>query len=879
MLAVVVVAASFGACEQPPDGLVEPDCFVDENCDGTDLCVDGACVAAPQCLGVDDWPFCKEAVEKLLPGRGRTAMCLFDDATERDAHCHIGCEADDACAEGSLCTDFGNCVPGLRRTPTGTPRGTHSTLQAGVGEAVLDIPATASLGGLASRGGPGDGDWAAGLDASVGHLESLWARAAVLDAGDGRALIVRLPVIFPGSALTEAIAAKLEAVTGDDWRDALVVSTTHNHSGPARFVPILAEAESVLGPFGVGTFRQEIFDRFVDAASAAALQAIDRQQPARLGWDIVEAYDVDDTVTGDRRGESPPFDDNRALLIRVDDDAGLPLFVITGFGIHPTENSSNWATNDVVGGVERALEGALFPVANRVVPVLFVNGNGGSQSSAAGGRGFAVPHGNDATGAAVVDALLPALLAIETNADIAVSARAHRFHVTTPLLGYTPGEWSNPGGPPFGGEVTYGGLNCFSNVPEDVEPYDAALTRETMDCGIPFHTFLFNHPPSIFQRTQISALQIDGLSLLTLPGELTMELGWGIAAQLQRAHGVDPLALYTMGYANDHLMYLLPTSLNEDAPPWPGYTGPAPRSYPPQAFSPLRGGFEADTSIFGDRMGDYLIAESMTAWRRLLDHTPSSIEVAPAVYTPDLKPPIAVTETSGRAGVVVVDLPATVARRAPALFTFVGGDVAIDGHGPIVTLVHDDDGTALLLPSGRPWSTDHAQFPLGVKRIAGEWQWTAYLELPADLPAGSYRLEVVGRAKRGDAVIAYVTQSAVFSVSPATLLVTAERDGADVVVSVGFETETPLIEDGRLFGRLLLVDTRVRSGAVAPAAVVAANVVIRGTALVASSMQEVVVGDGFAAQARIIGVPGAAFDVDVVDAFGNVGTVAVTAAP
>ena len=255
VVAVVVFGAATGAgCPASvPDGLTEGDCFVDEHCAGSDLCVNAACVAAPDCLGVDDWVFCKDAIEALSPGRGRTAICAFDDDVVRfAAHCAVACETDDACAANSLCTDFGNCVPGLRRFPTGTPRGTHASLQAGVGETVLDIPATTSLGGLASRGGQGDGAWAEGLDPSVGHLESLWARAAVIDAGDGRALIVRLPIIFPGSALTEAIAAKLEAVTGEDWRDALVVSTTHNHSGPARFLPLLDEAESALGPFGIG---------------------------------------------------------------------------------------------------------------------------------------------------------------------------------------------------------------------------------------------------------------------------------------------------------------------------------------------------------------------------------------------------------------------------------------------------------------------------------------------------------------------------------------------------------------------------------------------------------------------------------------------------
>jgi hypothetical protein len=78
-------------------------------------------------------------------------------------------------------------------------------------------------------------------------------------------------------------------------------------------------------------------------------------------------------------------------------------------------------------------------------------------SPAAGGHGFAVPHGADYTGAVFAERVMPALLALTTTADVPVKARAHRFAVTTESIGYEPGEWFNPGEPPFGGEVTYGG--------------------------------------------------------------------------------------------------------------------------------------------------------------------------------------------------------------------------------------------------------------------------------------------------------------------------------------------------------------------------------------------------------------------------------------
>ncbi|MBM4280507.1 MAG: hypothetical protein FJ137_07015 [Deltaproteobacteria bacterium] len=891
--AVVAVAASVGeGCARevvPPTG---PGCITIDECGEGRLCAAGACVDAPPCRGVDDWPFCRDELEQFEAGLGRTAICESPSPTSLDFTCRVACETDDQCSGDALCTDFGHCVPGLRRRPAGTPKAAHAPLVAGVGEALLDVPLSTSLGGFSSRAGPGDGAWADGMEPAVGRLEGLWARAALLDAGDGRVLFVRLPIIFPTAAMTEAIAQALQEQTGDDWRDALVVTGTHTHSGPARFLPLLGESEAVLGPFGIGTFRQDVFDRIVKSSVAAALSAIDAAQPARLGATVVEAYDTDDAIAHDRRDASPPFDDNRALLVRVDDEAGVPLFVITGFGIHATDNSSNWATNEVAGGVEDGLEAALYPVANRVVPVLFVNGAGGSMAPSAGGRGFAVPHGFAQTGHVYAERMLPTLLSLPTKADVVVRGRAHRFAMTNETVGYAPGEWTNGGQPPFGGDVTYGGLNCFTrDYDDDGAPYAGHLGTDEMTCGISFHTFLFNHPPSVFQRAQISALDLDGLAVVTLPGELTMELGWGIAAALQRQAGVDPSRSFLLGFANDHLMYLLPTTLNEPSPPWPGYTGPPPSSYPPFAFSPLRGGYEADTSIFGDKGGDALIREAVVAWQRLNDDAPASKEAAPAVYSPDVKPPIPVDDTPvERAGAIVVSLPASLARRTPTPLTFEGGDVAVEGQGPQATLLRDD-GAPVLLPSGRPFSTAHALFPVSVARVddgdGPAWRWTMTLELPWDLPAGSYHLAVTGQVQRAGVVVPYAFDTPPFTVDPAPLDVTAVRDGDDLVVRVGLATDEPTLNDRGLQGRLRLIDPRVMSGRLAPlpssalpsSALPASGVRVTGDgidAVAATVVEEVVDGDP-ATLARVPGVGSGALVVDIVDAFGNTGRVEVPA--
>ena len=208
-LSVVLSLAGCVDCGQVPGGDGDPQCVGVDTCGQNEVCAGGACVASPECLAIDDWPFCREALNELETGLGATAICQSDGEGTLSFHCSVACQVDDDCAAGRLCTDFGRCVDGLLRETPGPALGAHATLLAGVGEVRLDVPLTTSLGGLSSRAGPGDGSWADGMDAAVGTLDGLWARAASLDAGDGRFLVIRLPIIFPTGAMTEAIAARI----------------------------------------------------------------------------------------------------------------------------------------------------------------------------------------------------------------------------------------------------------------------------------------------------------------------------------------------------------------------------------------------------------------------------------------------------------------------------------------------------------------------------------------------------------------------------------------------------------------------------------------------------------------------------------------------
>ena len=130
----------------------------------------------------------------------------------------------------------------------------------------------------------------------------------------------------------------------------------------------------------------------------------------------------------------------------------------------------------------------------------------------------------------------------------------------------------------------------------------------------------------------------------------------------------------------------------------------------------------------------------------------------------------------------------------------------------------------------------------------------------------------------------YTFSSSTFTVAPATLTVSAVRDGDGLIVRIGYATEEPLLEDETLQGRLRLVDHRVPSGRLAPlpaGSLRAADVQASTNDLifVASSVTEEVIDGDPATIARMDVVDASAVVVDVIDIHGNVGRVEVEAAP
>lgn len=747
-----------------------PPCQDQAACADDEICLQGRCQPSAACSSPKQQTPCRRQVEDA-GGDPTLAARAFCDGS----YCKMACVRDADCGEDNVCTDNGLCAPFLGNLEAPRPGGeAPAPLQAGVGNTLMRFPIGVPLGGFGSRAGSDPiSRYSDALTGSKGQYHGLYARAILLDTGERELLLVRLPVIFPTGPLHEAVARELHERTGQNWRDDLIISGTHTHSGPGRFLHLPPPDQSLLplGNFGTDNYHDEAFDWVVDSTMDAIDAAFDDRASAALGWEIVESFDNDDAIASDRWGGSPPFDDNRLLLMRLDDEQGEPRALLFSLGIHGTFNSSDYATGDSMGGLERALEARFGQAYDRFVPALFFNQLGGTMSPRGDQQGHRDHQKFEHIGWRFVDRMWQAIEDIETDDDIEMDSRTLRFPLGYEELGYAPGEWSHVLDQNL--DLLYGGLQCGVAGVED-DDYETFMKPDENFCfGIA--QVMYGRPPTLFLRSQTTALQIDGLTVVTLPGEASMELGWQVLRQLREDHGIDPMSSWVWGYAQDHQFYLMPTNLRGELPPFPGISTPkAPDEYPDYAFSYYQGGYEAGFSIWGARMGDYLVERTSEGLGLLLGtlDQPARPEPYPEQYTPQGDPAFEIDVTDEQDIAVVAEPSEQVTRLAPLEFAWVGGDPGAEmPQAPRVELQRQGEDDAFMTvsaPNTRPYTNRE---PLMLTRLRpgaqGGWEWVVYWEELHDFPVGTYRFEVRGHRLDGSGQrVPYTLTSRPFALDP-----------------------------------------------------------------------------------------------------------------
>jgi hypothetical protein len=737
-------------------------CEYQTDCDDSQFCHEGICKAAPECSTIRDWETCVEEFEAIEEGLGRRAVCV-------DSRCQLACIYDADCPDGQICSDHGACIDFTGEVTGDHPGGdARADLQAGIGNALMTFPIGLSQGGYGSRASSNDGRYVESLSATHGQMHGLYARAVLLDNGERQLMIVRMPIIFPTKALHEAVARHLQERTGKDWRDSLLITGTHTHSGPTRYWNLPDQAMLPLGTFGTDEFSQQGFDWMVESSTDAANAALDDLSPAKFGWEIVEAYDTDDVISSDRWDQTPPFDDNRLLLMRIDGADGNPRAVIFSLGTHGTVHSDVYFTGDVLAGMERELEQRLGEEYDRFVPTMYLNENGGTMSPRGGTYDHAELQRYEAIGYYFAEKAYDTISAMETSADVELAGVTHRFPMSYEFLGYEPGEWEAARGGTVNNQYDYGGIQCMGGE-GDSDPA-TRFNEDEVDC-IPLHWLGFHRPITIFTKSQMSAFNLGGLTVVTMPGESSMEIGWQVLRDARDEWGIDPLESWVLGYAQDHQFYLTPTNLRGELPVFPGISTPkAPDEYPDFAFSYFQGGYEASLNVWGWKMGDFMVERAVETVGLLQGNDPENDlpGAMPVEYSRIDEEPFELAPTDSAAvGTVTVEPPEQLERMTPTEFAWVGGDPGAEmPQAPKVTLERQDGGSfgPVKMPSTRDYTNRENRMLTRVREHEDGWEWVVYWEELADFPAGTYRFRVNGHHMDGGSRTEYETTSRAFEI-------------------------------------------------------------------------------------------------------------------
>ncbi|MCA9675104.1 MAG: neutral/alkaline non-lysosomal ceramidase N-terminal domain-containing protein [Myxococcales bacterium] len=508
---------------------------------------------------------------------------------------------------------------------------TAGALEAGAADVVLRVPVGTALGGYTSRAGAAgnagvvderDPRISDGFNASIGVESAPRVKALALTAGGETVIILKLDAIF----VYEEMVYDLEDRLGAAYHGKILVTASHSHSAWMQFT-----RHSVLIGGG-GNYRDHVYRGFLDSMEDAARAALAAQRPAKIGFAVDDAFDLDDQINRDRRGENddlPGGDraEDRLVLVRVDGTDDVPIAIMTIFGEHGTlmDDVNPMASTDAPGAIERVMEQQF----DDHVVVMHVQSAGGDTSPVGHGDldcGLAPGDPDDPClpfakleghGRAAAPTLMAAWQAAGATMDgsielemltrsIELGPKPETFTTRDGALAYAPFDLTRQAD----GVVYDGSGALISPIDEFNAPVGVALcetAEPTFPAGqmpgtsglVPYGGCVrldvatevlgallklesevdATHVACQTTRTSMSALRIGDYVLGTLPGEVTR-----LIADDVRAHSpVDDAHTVVVGYAQGHVGYILEP---ED---W------------------LKGGYEPSITFWGPLEGAYLV--------------------------------------------------------------------------------------------------------------------------------------------------------------------------------------------------------------------------------------------------------------------------------
>lgn len=225
---------------------------------------------------------------------------------------------------------------------------------AGAGRANITPEKFMWMAGYGGRSGPADG-----------KETDLWAKALVLDDGDGqRGLVLTLDLVGIDRELAGIVCGRLEEKFGFK-REQIAICTSHTHSGPVvgmnlgplHYLVVDAEQQKLI---------EEYAQQLPNHIEAAVKEALDKMEPSRVQWAsgfstfaVNRRENKSDTVA-DRRatGELKGPVDHDVPVLSVRSETGELRAVLFGYACHATVVGFMQWSGDYPGYAQIELEKA-----------------------------------------------------------------------------------------------------------------------------------------------------------------------------------------------------------------------------------------------------------------------------------------------------------------------------------------------------------------------------------------------------------------------------------------------------------------------------------------------------------------------------------------
>lgn len=368
--------------------------------------------------------------------------------------------------------------------------------------------------------------------------DDLAVTALVISDKGSSLAILALDLMYNDAAFTNKIRERVARDT-DLRSEAICVNFSHTHSAPTAGLII-----------GAGECDWTYLDTAAEAAAAAAVEAWQRRQPARLfvGKGALPG------MTFNRTRENGPVD-TRVSVLRVDTENGRPLAIAVNFHSHCTAHMDidlNAVSRDWPGEVVDQLE-SVFPGAT----ALYLQGTCGDVNFRREFNGterrFEPARALTRAALEALETARPVELASLTSTTLEVSLPTRRWTREEVMRDRQEGHYRIRSGDTTG--WLEGVAKVCVNQPDrlplryggSVEKAVAAISRfalEWTDHILPD----FETRPEIL-KTEVQAFRIGDIYIVANPSELFTSFGFEVRRQW-------PDDLFMLSYSNGSIGYL-----------------------------------------------------------------------------------------------------------------------------------------------------------------------------------------------------------------------------------------------------------------------------------------------------------------------------------